>query len=230
MSAEHVERYSRQASLVSRERLIGCPITVVGVGAVGRQLALQLAAMGAERLDLVDFDVVEEANLAPQGYLESDLGRLKVHATAEQCRRIHSAIDVRPIPERFHRRMDVGEAVFVAVDSIRIRRLIWQALGERLAFPADGRAAAEVIPALAAPDEASREHYPTTLFAPAETYAGACTAKMTIYCANLAAGLMLAQFARWLRGLPVEPDSVMNLLAGEWSVQAALPLIGGAHE
>ena len=42
-----------------------------------------------------------------------------------------------------------------------------------------------------------------TLFAAEEAYAGSCTAKTTIYCANLAAALMLAQFTKWLRRLPV---------------------------
>jgi molybdopterin/thiamine biosynthesis adenylyltransferase len=40
-----------------------CRATVVGVGAIGRQVALQLAAMGICWLQLVDFDIVEPANL-----------------------------------------------------------------------------------------------------------------------------------------------------------------------
>jgi sulfur carrier protein ThiS adenylyltransferase len=55
----------------------------------------------------------------------------------------------------------------------------------------------------------------TTLFAAGEAYAGPCTAKSTIYCANIAAGMMLAQFAKWLRALPTEPDVTVNLLACE---------------
>ena len=72
------ERYSRQRDIVPRDRLLTCKATVVGVGAVGRQVALQLSAMGLPWLQLVDFDFVEESNLASQGYLESDLGRPKV--------------------------------------------------------------------------------------------------------------------------------------------------------
>jgi len=51
---------------------------------------------------------------------------------------------------------------------------------------------------------------------PEEAHAGPCTAKTTIYCANIAAGLMLAQFTKWLRGVPVECDVQLNLLADEW--------------
>jgi sulfur carrier protein ThiS adenylyltransferase len=36
-----------------------------------------------------------------------------------------------------------------------------------------------------------------------------------IYTAAIAAGLMIHQFTRWLRGLPVDQDLTLNLLAGE---------------
>ena len=36
--------------------------------------------------------------------------------------------------------------------------------------------------------------------------------------ANIAAGLMVGQFARWLRGLGVERDLTLNLLAAELAV------------
>jgi len=211
------ERYSRQKDLVPMERLSACKATVVGVGAIGRQVALQLAAMGIPWLQLVDFDIVEESNLASQGYLEEDLGRMKAEATADLCRKINHNLEVHAVVDRFKRRMEVGDAVFVCVDRIDTRRLIWEAVSNKMDFFADGRMAAEVLRVLVASDAASRKHYPTTLFAAEEAYAGSCTAKTTIYCANVAAGLMLAQFTKWLRRLPVDPDLSLNLLACEMS-------------
>ena len=214
------ERYSRQRDLVPMERLSVCKATVVGVGAIGRQVALQLAAMGVPWLELVDFDIVEESNLASQGYLEEDLNRMKVEATADLCRKINCNLEVHAVVDRFKRSMEVGNVVFVCVDRIETRRLIWEAVKNKVAFFADGRMAAEVLRVLLVSDAASRKHYPTTLFAAEEAYAGSCTAKTTIYCANVAAGLMLAQFAKWLRHLPVDPDLSLNLLAGELAVLA----------
>jgi len=214
------ERFSRQQDLVPMERLSACKATVVGVGAIGRQVALQLAAMGVPWLQLVDFDRVEESNLASQGYLEEDLGRMKVEATADLCRKINRNLEVHPVVDRFKRSMEVGNVAFVCVDQIDTRRLIWEAVKNKVDFFADGRMAAEVLRVLVASDAASRKHYPTTLFAAEEAYAGSCTAKTTIYCANVAAGLMLAQFAKWLRRLPVDPDLSLNLLTGELAVLA----------
>jgi hypothetical protein len=217
MSATN-ERYSRQQDIVPSERIATCRATVIGVGAIGRQVALQLTAMGIPHLQLIDFDVVETSNLASQGYLEEDLGELKVEATASQCRRINSGIEIICLPERFRRSMEVGNALFDCVDKIDVRRLIWEAVKNTTSFYVDGRMSAEVLRVLTACDSASRQHYPTTLFHAEEAFVGACTAKTTIYCANIAAGLMIAQFTKYLRQLPVEADLQLNLLASELSV------------
>jgi len=203
---------------VPADRLTTCKATVIGVGAIGRQVALQLAAMGISWLQLVDFDTVEESNLASQGYLEDDLGQPKVQATADLCQQTNHHLETHEVQDRFRRSIETGNAVFVCVDKVDIRRLIWESVKDKAGFFCDGRMTAEVLRVLTVSDAKSREHYPTTLFTAEQAYQGSCTAKTTIYCANIAAGLMLAQFTKWLRGLPVEPDLCLNLLAGELTV------------
>jgi len=66
------ERYSRQADIVPRERIMDCKATVIGVGAIGRQVAIQLTAIGVPHLQLVDFDSIETSNLTTQGFLQKD--------------------------------------------------------------------------------------------------------------------------------------------------------------
>jgi sulfur carrier protein ThiS adenylyltransferase len=61
------------------------------------------------------------------------------------------------------------------------------------------------------------------MFRTEEAFAGPCTAKTTIYCANIAAGLMVAQFTKYLRHLPIEPALQLNLLASELSLADACP-------
>jgi len=216
------ERYSRQQDLIPMERLARCKATIIGVGAIGRQVALQLAAMGISWPQLVDFDVVEASNLASQGYFEDDLGRPKVEATADLCHQINHMLEVHTVTSRFRRSMETSTVLLCCVDGIETRRLVWEAVKNKVDFFADGRMSAEVLRVLVACDPASRKHYhPTMLFAAEEAYAGSCTAKTTIYCANVAAGLMLAQFAKWLRRLPTEPDVTLNLLSAELTCLAA---------
>jgi molybdopterin/thiamine biosynthesis adenylyltransferase len=212
------ERYSRQKDIVPDDRIAACKATVVGVGAIGRQVALQLTAIGIPWLQLIDFDVVEESNLASQGYRELDLNEPKAEATADSCTEINDDASIYAVKERFRRSMEIGNVVFCCVDQIETRRLVWESVKDKVNFYCDGRMNAEVIRILTACDFKSRKYYPTTLFAAQEAFVGPCTAKTTIYCANIAAGLMLAQFAKYLRGLKIDCDIQLNLLASELSI------------
>jgi hypothetical protein len=73
----------------------------------------------------------------------------------------------------------------------------------------------ETMRILVANNELGRRHYPTTLFMASEAHAGSCTARSTIYTANIAAGLLVHQFVRWLRRQPVDADTSLDLFAGE---------------
>jgi hypothetical protein len=228
VSASHPDRDVRQRELLPPQPLALVHAWVVGVGAIGRQVALMLAASGVGSLELLDPDVVAVENLAPQGYWPVDLGQPKVQATGRLCSCIHPPIRLGCRIERF-RRSSGNEledlraggrriALFCCVDSIATRKLLWEACHQHVRFFADGRMSAEVLRVLASGDPAGDLQYPATLFAPEQAYAGSCTAKSTLYAASIAAGLMVGQFARWLRGLPVERDLLLNLLASELSV------------
>jgi molybdopterin/thiamine biosynthesis adenylyltransferase len=216
------DRDIRQRELVPPARLANCHAVVIGVGAIGRQVALQLSALGVPELTLYDHDTVAIENLAPQGFWESDLGRTKVEAVADIARKQFPAIELTGVPERFRASMvrswpaSREFAVFCCVDAIDTRKLIWQAVRDAAGFFADGRMAAEVIRVLASGEPAADHTYVKTLFPGAEAYQESCTARSTIYASNIAAGLMVAQFAHWLRGLPVVPDQMLNLLAAEY--------------
>lgn len=101
------------------------------------------------------------------------------------------------------------------VDQIETRSRIFNAVKNRANLFIDGRMSAEYLRVLTVFGEKSRAHYETTLFSAAEAYQGTCTAKTTIYCANIAAGMMVAQFAQWLRGCDIDKDIDLNLLTNE---------------
>ena len=76
----------------------------------------------------------------------------------------------------------------------------------------------EVLRVIAIADSLGRDRYAETLFAQEDAERGRCTSRSTIYAASIAAGLMVHQFSRWLRKLPVEFDTSLNLLASELTV------------
>ena len=219
-SAMLSDRFTRQQELVPAGRLAELSMTVIGVGAIGRQVALQLAAIGARQLQLVDFDRVDPTNVTTQGYLLADIGELKVQATAAAIAALDPTIQVTVVNDRYRPQLAVGQALFCCVDSIESRSAIWRSAGRRTEFWCDGRMLGEIIRVLVASDEVGRRHYPTTLFAAEEAGAGRCTARSTVYTANVAAGLLVHQFARWLRRQPTDADASLNLLAGELVLSA----------
>ena len=209
------DRFARQRDLVPRDRLKELIVTVIGVGAIGRQVALQLASIGVQRLQLVDFDTVDATNITTQGYLQEDLGLAKVLACQRAMLRVDPAIDVEKVQDRFRPSLAIGSAVFCCVDSISARSAIWRLATNRCEFWTDGRMLGEVLRVLAATDDASRQYYASTLFAQGLAQTGSCTSRSTIYAASIASGLMVHQFTRWLRGLPLDRDTTWNLLSGE---------------
>jgi molybdopterin-synthase adenylyltransferase len=213
-------RFLRQQDLVPQDYLAEVRATVVGVGAVGRQVALQLSAIGVRRIQLVDFDMVDLTNVTTQGYWTADIGQAKVVATKAAIARLDPATEVEAICDRYRASLGIGNAVFSCIDSITGRAAIWRSASRRCEFLADGRMLGEVLRVLAVAGEQGRAHYPTTLFAQSEAQQGSCTARSTIYAASVTAGLMLHQFTRWLRRLPIDADISMNLLAGEYAVQS----------
>lgn len=210
-----VDRDIRQRELIPPEKLLETRATIVGVGSVGRQTSLQLAAIGVPKMHLIDFDSVAPENLATQGFYEQDLGSQKVEATANICRAVNSEIEVTTTNDRFKSTQFTGGVIFCCVDKIQTRSSMFKCVKNRADLFIDGRMAAEYLRVLTCWDDKSREYYLTTLFPSSEAYRGSCTAKSTIYTANIAAGLMISQFAKWLRGCDIDRDIDVNLLTNE---------------
>lgn len=76
------------------ELLQQAKVAIVGVGAIGRQVALQLAQLGIGNLTLMDPQFVEPANLGTQGYRPDQIHTPKVQSTADDCRQLHPDISV----------------------------------------------------------------------------------------------------------------------------------------
>src|SRR5690349_7716956 len=101
------DRFTRQRELVPVERLAELTATVIGVGAIGRQAALQLAAIGCRRLQLVDFDRVDHSNITTQGYLAEDVGSPKVCALAKSISRLDPDVQCDSMEDRYRLRQRV---------------------------------------------------------------------------------------------------------------------------
>ncbi len=217
------KRQFRMSTLVPAEKLAGLEIAVIGVGAIGRSVALQLAQIGADSFTLIDPDTIEELNVGPQGHWPEDIGQHKVEAVARDVLRLNPDVAVcRTIKDIYKPDiLDAATIIFACVDSMAARAEIFEAEAEHFRFFCDGRMAAEICRIHTADpvDKDSMQAYRDSLYADDEALDEPCTAKSTGYCASIAAGLMVAQFSQWLRGVPLfNPQIILNILAAEMTV------------
>ncbi len=95
---------------------------VVGAGSVGSNAAEMLVRSGVKRLSVLDFDVVEAANLSRTVFERADLGRPKVEALAERLRRIAPDAVVTPHDARIEdltdEQLDEIDVVVLGADDL----------------------------------------------------------------------------------------------------------------
>lgn len=78
-------------------RLQESNVVLLGCGAVGSWVAIQLAQSGVQHFRLIDSDVVERSNLNRSLFLASDVGHLKTEALSRHLRAISPTIELQAI-------------------------------------------------------------------------------------------------------------------------------------
>lgn len=112
-------------------------INIIGCGSVGSTIAENLARCGCVNFTLWDFDKVEDHNIVNQMFNADDIGRLKVEATRDMLVRINPdmAPTIKLKPNGWNGESMSGY-VFLAVDSIELRREILKKLWDNMTVKA----------------------------------------------------------------------------------------------
>lgn len=99
-------------------------IHIIGCGAIGSTVAEMLTRLGINELYLYDFDKVSEHNITNQMFRQADVGELKVTALAKQLQEINPDIKLHLEPQGYTELTRLRGIVFLAVDSIELRKEI----------------------------------------------------------------------------------------------------------
>lgn len=113
---------SRHRELIDTEKF-NHKVTVVGAGATGSFVVLALAKLGIKNIEVYDFDIVEEHNIANQLYSIHDVGKKKVVALKEYVKS-NTGIDISIVEERFTNQRVEGY-LCVMVDTMDSRKEIF---------------------------------------------------------------------------------------------------------
>lgn len=101
------------------------PVTIIGAGATGSFVALELAKMGVKDITVYDFDVVEEHNVSNQVYAMKHIGMLKVDALAEIIKE-QTGTEITTIAERVDGSSYLKGVVFCLTDTMASRKEIFE--------------------------------------------------------------------------------------------------------
>jgi molybdopterin/thiamine biosynthesis adenylyltransferase len=122
LTATQVSRYSRQllvqqVGVHGQERFLASRVLVVGAGALGCAVLPYLVCAGVGHVTLVDFDLVEEANLPRQIlYRESDVGLSKAECAAVRLKELNSKVNV--VARNIEFSVDEAEELVAAHDVV----------------------------------------------------------------------------------------------------------------
>ena len=135
---------TRQRERSSPKPLSACRATVLGLNGIGRQVALQLAALGVGRLVLVDPGRVSRRHYAAEGFPAEDVGRPKVHVAGQAAHQLNPLLDIKTVVGQCLRSGGAVDAVFCCTAARWARQAGRQALASGIGFYAgadvhDGR-------------------------------------------------------------------------------------------
>src|SRR5687767_11590211 len=98
------KRYNRQIQLSgfgkeAQQKLADAKVLIIGAGGLGCPVITYLASSGVGNLTILDFDTVDETNLARQPiYTSQDIGKSKAELAAAYAKRINEEINIEAIP------------------------------------------------------------------------------------------------------------------------------------
>lgn len=124
-----MERYDRQLRVEGWDQniLLSSTVFIAGVGAIGGEVAKNLAMMGVGKLILADYDYVELSNLSRQLlFRDQDIGKGKASVAAERLREINPNVaveaygqDIRELGENI---LNEADLIFSCLDNWASRR------------------------------------------------------------------------------------------------------------
>lgn len=122
--------YSRSKDLFNPEHNT-YKTAVYGIGSVGSRIALALADIGFKDIEAIDYDTVDEANLAPQMFLKEQQDMKKAEAIKDLILR-KTGTEIKTVTEKIEESTtimpDVNKIYILAFDSLPARKMLYEKL------------------------------------------------------------------------------------------------------
>ena len=171
---------------------------IVGCGAIGSSVAMQLTRLGGNNFYLYDFDKVEIQNVGVSQYNEQDVGLPKVGALTNHMKRINVLIKVQGYISKFTDYRGSKQGILIlGLDSMKARKDIVELLvncPDKPKTVIDGRMGAEHYQQYIY-DNITMAKYEKNWYSDEDSDQEPCTRKATSYCSNMS-GSFIANSAK----------------------------------
>ncbi len=179
-------------------------IDIIGVGAVGSKIAMEVAKLGLKDIHVWDGDEVEAHNLPNQAFYLADIGKPKVQAIAEHIKMATGTV-VTQHNEFIEGSVPLGRVVFLGVDTMEHRKKIFEnCLKNKFATEQviEVRMGVEELRVYGFNPNRRNEinDWVDTLVEDSKTVESACSAKTTVGAtASLTAAFAVTRFMQWFK-------------------------------
>lgn len=171
--------------------------------------------MGFKNITVMDFDKVALHNCASQGFSLKDVGKYKSDVLFQEMitndNAEHICLQQKWTP--YTNDYMVYDYVFLAADCMTTRKAAVNYFHNRLmsAVIIDSRMLGETMRILCIYDDASYQHYKSTLFSNSERMEAGCTSQTTLYCSKICAGLAIQRMIAHNQGRILNTDYIYDL-------------------
>lgn len=101
------------------------PVHIIGCGATGSKIALEVAKLGIENISIYDFDKIEAHNISNQNFKLSDVDKYKVEALAEIIKET-TGIEVKAFNKKVTGEDELSGILFILTDTMESRKEIFE--------------------------------------------------------------------------------------------------------
>ena len=210
--------------ILDRDMMEQQRVVIIGIGAVGKNLANIIAGMKPGHLTLIDPDRVDEENVGPQGFEVGDIDEYKVDVAQRRNSsrmggedNIHVEPYKAPGCDNAKPYLDQATCIFMCVDSMEARGEIMDYLTRG---SADSHWPQEVIDTRMGAEtyqiwDATTQAWTDNWFSDSESLPEACNARSTPWCATMCASHAAFYWSQILRGEEMPIHIIHDLRTNE---------------
>lgn len=193
-------RYLRNKDLIKQSLLE--EVTIIGAGGISSALVTILAQMGFDKFHIWDDDTLEEHNLSTTAYPEAFLGNEKAICASNMIAQYNQKADVNLYLKKWEPGCPLSDIVLLTPDNMETRldvHMDWRRNLDRKAL-IDMRMGALTMEVISV--DKDNDNFGKTWQPSNKISDEACTAKHTIFTANVVAGLGASQLFNVLHNRP----------------------------